>query len=213
MNVSWAAPLILRQNNVYFHHNSVKNLVLQNLGNKMILTFAQCLKQFGSKFLIKKALTEGTLFRIDKGLYSESKQVPEISLISAKFPKAVFSMNTAFYHYNLTDTIPEKYHLTVERGAKCSDSRVILKFENSDILFLGTAQEKINGTAVTMYNKERMLLELIRNKAKTPYDYYKEIILNYRKIIDELDIRLIQDYMEQMPKSEMIRKILESEVL
>ena len=89
----------------------------------------------------------------------------------------------------------------------------MLKFENSDILYLGAVQEVFDGTAVTMYNRERMLLELIRNKSKTPFDDYKEIILNYRKIIDKLDIRLIQDYMEQMPKADMIQKVLMLEVL
>lgn len=179
----------------------------------MILTLAQSIKKFGSKYLIKKAIDEGRLFRIEKGFYSEKKHVSELALISAKYPKAVFSMDTAFYHYNLTDTIPEKYYLAVERGAKTSDKRVVLKFENSDILYLGAVQEVFDGTAVTMYNRERMLLELIRNKSKTPFDDYKEIILNYRKIIDKLDIRLIQDYMEQMPKADMIQKVLMLEVL
>ena len=213
MSINKLAALFFQRNNVDFYSNSVKSCILQNLGNKMILTFAQCIKKIGSKYLIKKAVAEGSLYQIEKGFYSESEHVSEVALIAAKFPKAIFSMNTAFYHYGLTDSIPEKYYLASERGAKSSDKRVVLKFENSDILQLGAAQEKLNGTAVIMYNRERMLLELIRNKTNTPYDYYKEIILNYRKIIDELDIRLIQDYMEQMPKANMIRKVLESEVL
>ena len=213
MNENGAAALIFWGNNVYFRHNSVKICILQNLRKYMILTFAQCIEKFGSKYLIKKAITEGKLFRIEKGVYSESERVSEVSLISAKYPKAVFSMDSAFYHYDLTDSIPEKYYLAVERGAKISDKRIVLKFENSDILHLGAVQENLNGTMVAMYNRERMLLELIRNKSNTPYDYYKEIILNYRKIIDDLDIRLIQDYMEQMPKAELIRKVLEAEVL
>jgi predicted transcriptional regulator of viral defense system len=122
-------------------------------------------------------------------------------------------MNTAFYHYGLTDTIPEKYYLATERGAKISDNRVVLKFENSDILFLGAVQESVNGATVSMYNRERMLLELIRNKSNLPFDYYKEIILNYRKIVDELDMQFVQDYLPQMPKADMIRKVLEAEVL
>lgn len=39
-----------------------------------------------------------------------------------------------------------------------------------------------------------MLIELIRNKNNLPFDYYKEILLNYRKIISELDIQTIQEY-------------------
>ena len=64
-----------------------------------------------------------------------------------------------------------------------------------------------------MHNRERMLLELIRNKFSMPYDYYKEIILNYRTIINDLDMQLVQDYLQQIPKAEMIRKVLEAEVL
>ena len=122
-------------------------------------------------------------------------------------------MNTAFYHYGLTDSIPEKYYIAAERGAKNFDERVVLKFENSDVLYLGVVQEKINGITVIMHNRERLLLELIRNKFSMPYDYYKEIILNYRKIINELDMQLVQDYLQQIPKAKMIRKVLEAEVL
>ncbi len=189
------------RNGVYFNYNSVKIEILQNLGNKMVLTFAKCIEMFGSKHLIKKALAEGRLFRIAKGFYSESEHVSEVSLISAKYPGAVFTMNTAFYHYGLTDSVPEKYYLVAERGAKISDKSVALKFENSDILFLGAVQENLNGATVTMYSRERLLLELIRNKSGMPFDYYKEIILSYRKIIDNLDMQLVQDYLPQMPKS------------
>ncbi|MBO7549980.1 MAG: hypothetical protein J6T62_00435 [Fibrobacter sp.] len=179
----------------------------------MVFTFAKCIEMFGSKYMIKKALAEGRLFRIVKGVYSESEHVSEVSLISAKYPKAVFTMNTAFYHYGLTDSVPEKYYLAAERGAKISDKSVALKFENSDILLLGAVQENLNGTMVTMYNRERMLLELIRNKTSMTFDYYKEIVLSYRRILDNLDMQLVQDYLPQMPKSDMIRKVLEAEVM
>ena len=41
---------------------------------------------------------------------------------------------------------------------------------------------------ISMYTKERMLVELLRKKNKLPFDYYKEILGNYRKIIYELDV-------------------------
>jgi hypothetical protein len=66
---------------------------------------------------------------------------------------------------------------------------------------------------VTMYNRERMLLELIRNKTSMTFDYYKEIVLSYRRILDNLDMQLVQDCLPQMPKSDMIRKVLEAEVM
>ena len=78
---------------------------------------------------------------------------------------------------------------------------------------LGAATEQKDGCIINIYSKERMLIELIRHKSKLPFDYYKEILLNYRKIIYDLDIRAIQDYAEAVPKSAMIMKTLRLEVL
>lgn len=38
-----------------------------------------------------------------------------------------------------------------------------------------------------------MLIELIRNKNTFAFDYYKEIISNYRKIANEIDMSLLAD--------------------
>jgi len=70
-----------------------------------------------------------------------------------------------------------------------------------------------NNTSIKIYNKERMLVELIRNKNMLPFDYYKEIIINYRRIIEKLDIQLIQEYVYALPKTSMIMEVLEMEVL
>ncbi|MBO4395226.1 MAG: hypothetical protein J5819_02630 [Eubacterium sp.] len=58
-----------------------------------------------------------------------------------------------------------------------------------------------------------MLIELLRGKNSMPYDLYKEILLNYREIINDLDIRRIQEYASVFPKSKMISKALDEEVM
>ena len=52
-----------------------------------------------------------------------------------------------------------------------------------------------------------MLIELVRYKSKLPFDYYKEIILNYRKLLPRLDIQKIQDYALMAPKSNKVLEI------
>lgn len=58
-----------------------------------------------------------------------------------------------------------------------------------------------------------MLIELLRYKSKFPFDYYKEIILNYRKILPRLNIQMIQDYAFAAPKSGKVLDTLRMEVL
>ena len=57
-----------------------------------------------------------------------------------------------------------------------------------------------------------MLVELLRKKNKLPFDYYKEILGNYRKIIYELDVSAVQNMIMMMPKTRMIMEALELEV-
>ena len=64
-----------------------------------------------------------------------------------------------------------------------------------------------------MYSKERMLIELLRYKSKLPFDYYKEVLLNYRKIMPQLNIQLIQEYAYAAPRSGKIMETLQTEVM
>ena len=69
------------------------------------------------------------------------------------------------------------------------------------------------GIDILIYNKERLLVELIRNKHKFSFDLYKELINNYRKIIHELDISVITEYVYELPKKKMVMEIIRREVL
>ena len=179
----------------------------------MPMLYSQSLKKYGSDYRIKQEIAAGRLFKIEKGVYSEKKYEPLMAIISTKYPKAVFTMDSAFCFYSLTDTISEKCHLATAKNARhIADSRVVQRFENSDILYLGAKKAEFDGGTIVIYNRERMLLELLRNKSALPFDYYKEILGNYRKILHELDLQLIQDYLPQFPKSNMINQALQLEV-
>lgn len=180
----------------------------------MILSYNDCLSTYKTDYKIKKNLQNKELFKIEKGLYSLTKTPSDLEILSYKFPKAILTLNSAFYYYNLTDTIPDKYYLITDKDAsKIKDNRVIQIFENYNILYLGATKLEINNSQVAIYNKERLLLELLRYKSKLPYDYYKEVINNYRKIVFELDMQKIQDYLLIIPKSKMIKESLEKEIL
>lgn len=180
----------------------------------MLFTYSQCKEKYGSQYQINLAMKEGKLFQFEKGVYSDKKRESELAIIFFKYPNAVLTMNSALYHYNLTDTIPEKFYLATERGApKISDPRVVQKFENSGTVKLGAVDFDEKDVKVHIYNKERLLLELLRNKSKLSFDYYKEALNNFRRIIDELNIQDIQDYACELPKSRMIMELLRLEVL
>ena len=174
---------------------------------------AECLREYGSDYFIRRKVSAGELFRIDKGIYSEREYVPELALVCFKYPKAIVTLNTAFYLYGLTDEIPDEYYLATKReAAPISDKRVRQIFIPKDLLAIGKTTIEEKGYPVPIFDKERMLIELIRYKSKLPLNYYKEIVGNYRRILPKLDPEKIRDYAEIMPKSNMIIRTLKMEV-
>ncbi len=180
----------------------------------MLYSYDDCIKLVGSYQKLNEALEKEEIYKIEKGIYSDKKYVSEVSVINKKYPKAIYTLNSAFYYHGLTDDIPEYYYLATPKNAKkIKDSRIKQHYENSQGIDLGVIEITYHNETIKIYNKERLLVELIRYKSKFPFDYYKEIISNYRDIIDELNIRLIQEYAYLLPKSNLVLKTIQLEVL
>ncbi len=179
----------------------------------MLFDYTDCASQYANAYQICQALQEKRLFRIERGIYATTPHVTELAIIQKKYPKAIFTMDSAFYYHGLTTDIPDLYHIaTPAKSARLRDARIRQMFVADNIFTLGQVEQVHEGTAIRIYSKERMLLELLRYKDKLPYDYYKEILLRYRKIIDQLDIEQIQEYMAIFPKGATLHKRLQNEI-
>ena len=56
--------------------------------------------------------------------------MPELEIIMKKYPNAILTLNSAFYYYGLTDTIPDHYYFaTPKSNRKIEDVRVKLSFD------------------------------------------------------------------------------------
>lgn len=180
----------------------------------MLFTYEECIEKYKSDYQLQKQLKEGNVYKVEKGIYSDDKYESEYAVLKMKYPNAVFTLNSAFYFHGLTDTIPQKHYLETDKDAsKIRDEEVKQIFDNNDSLDLGVMEMDYDGTKIKVFTKERLLIELIRNKNKLPFDYYKEIIGNYRKLIHKLDMQAVQEYALVLPKSNMVMEVIRMEVL
>lgn len=179
----------------------------------LLKTRTECLKEYGSDYHINRLVKEGKLFRIDKGIFAEEEHVPEMAILSYKYPQAIITMETAFYLYGLTDEVPDICTMATKReAAPIVDKRVKQYFMPKELLGLGATKMNYKDYELQIFDRERMLIELVRYKSKLSFNYYKEILGNYRRILPQLNSEKIRDYAEAVPKSEKVIKTLRTEV-
>lgn len=179
----------------------------------MFLTYQDCIEKYKNDYYLEKAIETGLLHKIEKGIYSDTLSWRELALVAFKNKNAIFTLNSAFYYQDLTDSIPDCHFLGTNRDAtKIKDANVKQVFYPETILMLGVEEKTVNGTTIKLYSKERLLIELIRHKNKLPFDYYKEIISSYRNKIYDLDAEWFEDNINQFPGSKKIMDAIQLEV-
>jgi hypothetical protein len=166
-----------------------------------------------STYQLNKAIKEKKMFKVDKGLYSDIEFVNPLDIINKKYPNAIFTSDSAYYFHDLTDVIPDYFYLATKRtDSRINDKNIKQVFIPNDLFELGKTQAEIENVKVNIYDEERMLVELIRKKNTIPFDYYKEIITNYRKRVDKLDIYKISEYISYYKNESSLYDILMREV-
>ena len=170
--------------------------------------------RYGSYYAISKEVAAGRLVKIERGIYSDSKAyVSGESIVQKKYPDAVFTMESAFFYHRLTDVVPDTYSLaTPARTTAIADRRVKQYFVPAGTIEIGRIEMAIAGSKIAVYDLERMLIELMRYRKKLPYDYYKEVLGNYRSNIDRLYPAKLDDYLAAFPKRDAISRFLDLEV-
>ena len=180
----------------------------------MVYTYKELLEIYKDDYNIKRAIENKKIYKIEKGIYSDKRIVNPLLVYSKKYPNATITMDNAFYYYDLTDIIPNKICLaTSSKSHTINNVKIIQIYMKDNILNLGKTLVKLNdNNYVYMYDKERLLIELIRKRNKIPFDYYKEIISNYRDIAYELDMTKLEEYLDYFNNGNNLFAIIQREV-
>lgn len=180
----------------------------------MLYNWKEINEKYGYPLKVREALDRGEIYRINRGFYANKPNVNPFLFVATKYPNAIITMDTAFFIYGLTDVIPDKTFLaTMRNTTRISDTGVVQVFLSENIFEPGKTCLEHDGVSITIYNKERMLIELLRNSKSIPFDYYKEIITGYRRISEELDFRKAEDYICLFNRKDHLFDKLRREVL
>lgn len=179
----------------------------------MLFTYSDMIGEYGSAYQIGKAVDSGAVFKVARGVYSDERNPDPLAVVCAVRPDAVVTMDSSFYLHGLTDVVPDAVHIATPRGStrvsRIGRERVRQHFMEPRLMAGGV----VESGGIRFFGRERMLVELLRCSAGIPPDYYRELIASYRKIADELDMRLVEDCIDLYAHADSIFDKLQKEVL
>ena len=158
--------------------------VIEN--NTGVITTKEVLDHGFHKDTLKALVVDGKLEKVATGLYAlPHENIDEYLYFSYRIPKGIFSHETSAYLQGLSTRMPLIYVMTVKIGdnvsrVKSARDNIIFKYVKKDYYEIG----KINiispfGRKISVYDKERTILDIIKDKDRIDSQVFSEVIKSY----------------------------------
>ena len=135
---------------------------------------------------LKDLVDSGSLVRESKGIYTVTSDTPdEYYLIQSRSDRLIFSYGTALYLLGMSDRIPSIIDVTVPQGynvsrIKKSYPSIRFHYVKPDVLFEGVKTVITpQGYRVKVYDEERCLCDLIKDKKKIDKQLFTQAVKEY----------------------------------
>ena len=139
-----------------------------------------------SRGYLKNLVDNGSLVREAKGIYTISKESPdEYYMIQNRSAKLFFSYGTALFLLGMSDRVPSIIDVTVPQGynvSRLKKSFPTLRFHyvQPDVLLEGvTTVTTPQGYQVRIYDEERCICDLIKDKRKIDKQLFTQAVKEY----------------------------------
>ena len=182
--------------------------------NEGVLTTKDATAAGIPRIYITKLVRKGIIERVRAGVYLNSEAFgDEFYLFQLRYPKAIFSHNTALYFYNMTERTPSHIEITVLRGynAHRFPDNYLVYYITKKKFDLGiTSMQSPQGRTVKCTDLERTLCDIIRNNKsldlETRNKSIKEILRSGK--LDEKKLSSYAKILRCSKQLNMIREIL-----
>ena len=172
----------------------------------MLYTFTELQKKGFNHYKIKKLVETRKLYKLEAGLYSDSLKFSRLEMLLKQHDNIIFTLESALYFYGMIKDMPPYYTVaTVQKARKIKEVDVKQTFMTDNLFHIGSSKITREGQVIPIYDVERLLIEVVRNKTNIDYDIYKEAIESFVKVKKLLNLSKIQKYMESFsnPKIRM----------
>lgn len=166
-----------------------------------------------SKYSVLDYICKNEMEKIAPGIYISPEALEDrLYSIQLRNRKIVFSHETALYIHNLSDREPFSPVITVVRGYNAKhlkEDGVVVHTVRQEWLELGlTKEQTFIGNTVRIYDKERCICDIIKNKKRMDIQVFQMALTSYFSD-NEKNIHILMKYAGIMGVSDKVRQYTE----
>ena len=134
----------------------------------------------------EKLIADGYVEKIRRGYYQwiNPDDFSEVGTVIRLFPDAILCMDTALRYYGYSDRTPGDWHLAVSKDSGKSRFKIDYPFVKPyyvepTVLELGLTTGTMDGHAIRIYDKERLICDCLRYRNKMDREIFNKAIQKY----------------------------------
>lgn len=187
--------------------DKIKQLIEQNNG---IITTKIIDENNIHRQYLKNLVDEGYLIKVSRGLYVRpDKDINEYYIMGEQYKTGIFSHNTALYFYDLTDRTPFQLDMTFPSNVRISNDMINSHYISKDKFEMGiTTKELEDGTTIRLYDMERTICDIIRDRNKIDSQIFNTALKEYMNRKDK-NLNLLYEYAKQFNILKILKMYLE----
>lgn len=162
-------------------YNKIEKIIKKNNG---ILYASDIEENNINRYYVRKLIEEDYIKRITHGIYAlTNKNINEFWLMNQRYKNGIYSHNTALYFYGLTDRTPLRLDMTFPSNNRVTNEYLRIHYIKFDKHELGLITREIEpGFKISLYNIERTICDIIRDKNKIDPQIFNIALKEYSKL-------------------------------
>lgn len=163
---------------------------------------------------LRRMIDEGKLERVGRGIYVSVDSIEdEMYSMQTKYPKLIYSHETALYLHGLSDRTPFEYSASVPSGYKVVGylaDRFKIYYVNKELHNQEVETVKSNhGNPIRTYTLERTICDLIRSRSRIDVQILNDALKRFVKL-KSADYSILMDQAKRLKVDSVLKNYLEA---
>jgi len=162
---------------------------------------------------LTECVNKELLYKASRGVYVlPDIWEDEMFILQYKYPKGIFSYETALYLHGLTDRTPPSYTMTFPKGYNITAAKIngvaakIVNVENHELGLIEMQSPCKN--KIRVYDAERILCDIVKGNNACDIQIVNSAMKNYVKLKDK-NINKLFEYAIQLKVKSQIARYME----